>query len=126
MDFHLKLFLFATFLVVVSTKSLTLHDELTNYIDEEEDNDADEEYIDLSHLGSEAFGLPDENVGQLVESWNESSNMNPEELGSYYEGDILIEAGEGRSAVRDKALLWPGGVIPYEIEPVFRKSMKNS
>lgn len=35
------------------------------------------------------FSEPSKETGKLVENWNESSELNPEELGEYAEGDIV-------------------------------------
>ncbi|XP_018396646.1 PREDICTED: astacin-like [Cyphomyrmex costatus] len=43
-------------------------------------------------------------------------NMNPEELGNYMEGDIMIAKGTTlRNGAKDEKLRWPNGVIPYVI-----------
>lgn len=81
--------------------------------------------IDLSHLGEKAFGDPDEKVGKVLESWNSSSNINPEEMGSYLEGDILIPRALGRSALSDRSRRWPGGVVPYVISGSFSEYFKG-
>lgn len=44
--------------------------------------------------------------------------MNPEEMGGYAEGDILIPH-YGRNGVRDEAARWPRGIIPYLIDSKF-------
>lgn len=83
--------------------------------------DWDEGVIDLSRLGDKAFGDPDEKVGKILETWNVSSNINPEEMGSYLEGDILIPRSLSRSALSDRSKRWPKGVVPYEISGSFSK-----
>jgi hypothetical protein len=45
--------------------------------------------------------------------------MNPEELGSYVEGDLLFPAREGRNGLSDMNSRWPKGVIPYQIKGSF-------
>ena len=46
--------------------------------------------------------------------------MNPEEMGGYAEGDILIPQ-YGRNGIRDQAARWPRGIIPYLIDSKFSK-----
>lgn len=54
-------------------------------------------------------------AGDALSTWNESSLMNPEEMGEYAEGDILIPQ-LGRNGMRDESMRWPSGIIPYVIE----------
>ncbi|KAH8383523.1 hypothetical protein KR009_009146 [Drosophila setifemur] len=86
-----------------------------------------EEMFDLTDLGDTIFGNPDmETTGALVEALDEESSQNPEELGTYHEGDILIPLSyrEARSNGTRNGILalssrWPGGVVPYEIKGPF-------
>ena len=41
--------------------------------------------------------------------------MNPEELGDYFEGDIVLAPGQEKNGMIDERYRWPNGVIPYEI-----------
>lgn len=82
--------------------------------------DDEEELIDLSHLGSSAYGEPDNKTGEIVAAYNPNqSNLNPEELGNYLEGDILMQKGMGRNGLTASSAKWPGGVVPYEIRGSF-------
>ncbi|XP_016981397.1 hatching enzyme 1.2-like [Drosophila rhopaloa] len=91
-----------------------------------EDMDS-QEMIDLTDLGDTVFGNPDEETtGALVEAHNEESSQNPEELGTYYEGDILIplsyrnaRSNGTRNGILALSSRWPGGVVPYEIKGPF-------
>ncbi|XP_017009059.2 hatching enzyme 1.2 [Drosophila takahashii] len=91
-----------------------------------EDMDS-QEMIDLTDLGDTVFGNPDvETTGALVEAHNEGSPQNPEELGTYYEGDILIPLSYrnarfngSRNGILALSSRWPGGVVPYEIKGPF-------
>lgn len=105
----------------IEAKSIILNDEINNTI---EDGD-DEDYIDLSHLDERAFRGPDEDVGKLLENLNNTSAANPEEVGTYFEGDILMTPGFGRSALSDKSKRWTGGVVPYVIDSGFGTAKKN-
>ncbi|XP_034486998.1 zinc metalloproteinase nas-4 [Drosophila innubila] len=83
--------------------------------------------IDLSDMGDAVFGTPDtETTGPLVEALDEQSEQNPEELGTYLEGDILIPLDnldsdtEGtRNGLLALSTHWPGGIVPYEIKGQF-------
>ncbi|XP_050084864.1 zinc metalloproteinase nas-4-like [Anopheles aquasalis] len=73
--------------------------------------------IDLSHLGPELYGEPDESVGKLVAAFDPSSagSGNVEELGSYLEGDMLIDRPAGRNGLASTSSRWPNGVVPFVI-----------
>ncbi|KAH8278668.1 hypothetical protein KR018_006683 [Drosophila ironensis] len=91
-----------------------------------EDMDS-QEMIDLTDVSDNIFGNPDtETTGALVEAHNEESPQNPEELGTYYEGDILIplsyrsaRSNGTRNGILALSSRWPGGVVPYEIKGPF-------
>lgn len=53
--------------------------------------------------------------------------MNPEEMGDYAEGDILIPT-LARNGVKEETLKWKNGHVPYEVDSSFSKFMtyKNS
>ncbi|KMZ05527.1 hatching enzyme 1.2 [Drosophila simulans] len=91
-----------------------------------EDMDS-QEMIDLTDLGDTLFGNPDvETTGALVEALDVESPLNPEELGTYHEGDILIPLSYRdarfngtRNGILALSSRWPGGVVPYEIKGPF-------
>lgn len=56
-------------------------------------------------------------TGMRVDVWKNDSNVNPEELGLYLEGDILQLAS--RSGLTNTRAHWPGGVVPFEIGGAF-------
>ncbi|XP_075158652.1 hatching enzyme 1.2-like [Haematobia irritans] len=79
--------------------------------------------IDLSFYGMALFGEPDnENTAQLVANYTaESSSVNPEELGTYLEGDILVPK-QGvimKNGLTTQSSRWPQGIVPYEIRGNF-------
>lgn len=83
-------------------------------------NNEDDDLIDLAEMSENIFGNPDSETGKLVEAHDERSEQNPEELGTYYEGDILIplQSGDGegtRNGLLALSARWPHGIIPYEI-----------
>jgi hypothetical protein len=52
-----------------------------------------------------------------VAAWKNDSEVNPEELGLYLEGDIVTS--KARNGLTSEGARWPGGVIPYEIAGYF-------
>lgn len=99
---------------------------------EEEENEVDngegesDLYNGLVHLGASIFGTPDEKSGEAVSKWKETSQLNPEEVGEYAEGDILHPIGNSRNGLKAVSSRWPKGVIPYEISPYFGKLNANN
>lgn len=85
------------------------------------DEMADDFFIDLSHFGVSIYGDPDESGGARLLAWTPESGKNPEELGPYSEGDILIPNVQGRNGLSSASSRWKGGVVPYEIGPSFSK-----
>lgn len=81
--------------------------------------DESEDIIDLSHLGSELYGEPDSKTGEIIAAYNPDSSENPEELGNYLEGDMLMPKGMARNGLTASSAKWPGGVVPYEIRGSF-------
>lgn len=72
------------------------------------------EEIDLSYLGKKIFGQPKTSTGEKVKNWSRNSTVNPEELGEYFEGDILVPVFK-KNGMINKFYRWKDGVIPYEI-----------
>ncbi|XP_053617150.1 hatching enzyme 1.2-like [Plodia interpunctella] len=81
--------------------------------------------IDLTQLGPEAFGSPSDKSGDNLSTWNETSLMNPEEMGEYAEGDILIPRTQTRNGIRSESMRWPEGIIPYTIEGYFSSDQRS-
>lgn len=87
---------------------------LSNSIDDNDD------VIDLSHLGPNIYGDPDNRTGEIIAAYNsEESELNPEELGNYFEGDILMPKTMTRIGLLASSAKWPNGVIPFEIRGHF-------
>lgn len=80
--------------------------------------------IDLSHYGSRMYGVPSEEAGRAVAE-SDPTKINPEELGPYVEGDILIPRPAGKNGIIGEAYRWPKGKIPYEISPSFDTKSRN-
>lgn len=87
------------------------------------------ELIDLSTLSSGVFGEPDAKTGEILQNWkSEVNESNPEELGSYFEGDILFPTSQStnsRNGMVAQAYRWPNAVIPYEITGSFDSRSMN-
>lgn len=84
------------------------HPLVANLIDEQQSDT-----IDLTPLGVMLYGEPDESVGRAVNDWSPTDSHNPEELGSYVEGDMLIPGVDGRNGLVKASSRWPNGVVPY-------------
>lgn len=82
------------------------------------------EVIDLSHYGSRIYGFPSEEAGHQLAKAN-LSKSNPEELGPYVEGDILIPRQTPRNGIIGESYRWPQGIIPFDIAPKFDPKYKN-
>uniref|UniRef100_A0A1A9ZHJ3 Multifunctional fusion protein n=1 Tax=Glossina pallidipes TaxID=7398 RepID=A0A1A9ZHJ3_GLOPL len=69
--------------------------------------------IDLSFFGTNIYGVPDEATAQLVANYSATeSSVNPEELGSNLEGDILMPEDQ---LLTKNGIFAPNGVVPFEI-----------
>ncbi|GBP54866.1 Zinc metalloproteinase nas-14 [Eumeta japonica] len=95
-------------------------------IDDSENSIDDDGRIDLSYLGSGVFGQPSNDSGAALEQWSESSLMNPEEMGEYAEGDILIPTARGRNGINAESARWPDGIVPYVIEGHFNQQQRDT
>lgn len=85
------------------------------------------EEIDLSHYGTRLFGDPSKDVGKEVENWKNNPNGgNPEEMGSYLEGDMLFPRGKSRNGLIAETYRWPDGQIPFEIVGDYGMPAKGS
>lgn len=77
--------------------------------------------IDLSHYGPRLFGKPISSNGSLLV--NES--VNPEEQGSYLEGDLL-HPSTAKNGMKAEAYRWKDGVVPFEIKGSYCESFVQS
>lgn len=93
------------------------------------DNDEESDAIDLSGFGLK-YGYPDMKTGELLKNWQPDDNgENPEELGSYPEGDILFpmnSSTNSRNGMVSQSFRWPNAVIPYEIVGSFDPRSLNT
>ncbi|XP_055617565.1 zinc metalloproteinase nas-4 isoform X2 [Toxorhynchites rutilus septentrionalis] len=114
MSHKMLLVLLAATWLTVANCNVILRDDAENEVDS---NDGE---IDLSHLGTAIYGAPDPSVGERVSQYNpETDLVNPEELGTYAGGDMLITRPAGRNGLADKSKLWSNGVVPFVIEGNF-------
>lgn len=82
--------------------------------------DSDEDLIDLSHLGNGIYGEPNSETGDIIAQYNpEQNEANPEELGNYLEGDMLMPKAMARNGLTATTARWPGGKVPFEIKGSF-------
>ncbi len=50
-----------------------------------------------------------------VLAWTPADDVNPEELGHYFQGDIVLAPGQSpKNGLIDERYRWPNGVVPYE------------
>lgn len=83
-------------------------------------NEDDVELIDLSHFGSSIFREPNNQTGLLVAGYDPNTDdRNPEELGNYLEGDMLIPPSQARNGLIAMSSHWPGAIVPFEIRGFF-------
>ncbi|XP_034827814.1 hatching enzyme 1.2-like [Maniola hyperantus] len=122
------LFLLINFALFSGYNTLPVNDDDADVIivDSFLDNsiDGDDSVIDISSLGPEAFGTPKNESGDTVAQWTESSLMNPEEMGGYAEGDILMPQF-ARNGVREQTSRWEDGIVPYRIDGAFTKDQRD-
>lgn len=87
-----------------------------------DDNEVDGgDEIDLSSFGEAIYGYPDEANGEVLRTFSPENQTNPEEMGNYLEGDMLIVKSDGRNGLRATSKRWPNGRVPYRIESGFSK-----
>ncbi|XP_054264060.1 zinc metalloproteinase nas-15-like [Macrosteles quadrilineatus] len=95
-----------------------------NFIQEDE-TEADEGLTEqLMEIGESLFGMPKTESGDAVSRWSPEMDLNPEELGEYAQGDLLIPATserEARNGLKAASTHWPKGIVPYEISPYFNQ-----
>lgn len=60
-----------------------------------------------------------------IAQWTEDSNVNPEELGNYLEGDIMLTESTERNELVNQNALWPDGIIPITVTDNFGKYLQE-
>lgn len=108
--------------LILSTVTCIPINNHENTLDYQFEPEPEPELIDLSKISEQIYAEPDEETGRKLEEFNvHESNLNPEEIGNYYEGDILVPDSVARSALSGPSTRWPHGIIPYTIDPQFCK-----
>ncbi|XP_053982426.1 zinc metalloproteinase nas-4-like [Hylaeus volcanicus] len=79
----------------------------------------------LQHFGEVLYRFPDNATGEIVANWHEGMDRNPEELGSYAEGDILFPPQLAKNGLKAESARWPGGVVPYVLSPYFNAEQRK-
>ncbi|GAB0089241.1 Metalloendopeptidase [Sergentomyia squamirostris] len=96
---------------------------LAGYSACQEEEATDEKIIDLSHFGSMLYGNPSSVNGRRLERWRNEDNVgNPEEQGSYIQGDILIPKSLVRNGLRSQSSYWSNGIVPLQVIGPFSDS----
>ncbi len=88
-------------------------------------NQIESDEIIPTRAGFLAFGLPDNETGRNLEQWK-PGGANPEEIGTYFEGDILTPREKvGRNGIAHPAYRWTDATIPYIISGTFSQQEKK-
>lgn len=112
---------FVAFLCVCCVALTLVHSYPQSFADSNRIDDEDD-IIDLSPVGPKIFGEPDSATGLLVAQYNpQTDDINPEELGNYAEGDMLMPRGFARNGLTAQSSRWPNGQVPFEIRGNFGK-----
>jgi hypothetical protein len=80
----------------------------------------DGDVIDLSSLGARLYRNPDYDFGKELSG----SDGNPEEKGPYLEGDLLVPRESAKNGMKNDALKWKNGEIPYIIRGRYSECQK--
>lgn len=116
--YRISIIIFCTFVLLTLTSAWPFRrrDVLDNSVDSPHGVIAH-----LQHFGAMLYRFPDNETGAIVANWHEGWDRNPEELGSYAEGDILFPPPLEKNGLKAESARWPGGVVPYMISPYFSK-----
>lgn len=88
-------------------------------------DNSENEFIDLSSFGDKLYGEPDEKVGELLIELNPNDRANPEEMGSYFEGDMLIPGINPANVLTRLSSRWPNAVVPFTFTSTLSSSERN-
>lgn len=81
-----------------------------------------QDIIDLTPFGAALFGKPDDQqTAGRVGNFSDADAVNPEELGNYLEGDMLVPQTDliMKNGLPTQSSRWPNGIVPYEIRGNF-------
>ncbi|XP_011498434.1 PREDICTED: zinc metalloproteinase nas-13-like [Ceratosolen solmsi marchali] len=79
----------------------------------------------IENVEDRMFVAPSNATGVKVSQWHANMSVNPEELGEYLEGDIMLPNTFKRNGMRLESFRWPGGVVPYMISPFFNEDQQK-
>lgn len=105
------------FVFYLASCSPSFFSELTGIEDS-----SDEDLSIMEHLlsyGESLFSSPDSKAGEAVSAWSPDKLTNPEELGTYLEGDILFPRKLTKNGLKAKSARWPKAKVPYVIQGLF-------
>ena len=64
-----------------------------------------------------------------MSAWKPTDRVNPEELGLYFQGDMILDDKQmekAKNGIIDEAYRWPNGIVPYTIdEEDFSKFLRD-
>lgn len=112
--------MFYLFVLFVSGMNLDITCSLPLLIGENVPESSSEVIANFSRFSNLIFGAPSESAGRKVSDWN-FENGNIDEVGPYFEGDILIPREQGRNGLADLTMRWSNATIPYVISREFSK-----
>lgn len=71
--------------------------------------------------------IPNNETGLRTAQWSENMNVNPDELGNYFEGDIMAANNIKRNVLTNESTdwRWSNGVIPIVVDGDFGKYLQN-
>lgn len=99
--------------------------------DDVPDETDDDLVIDLSAYGTRLYGVPQKSAGEALQKWQRAEKAqtkksevrsNPEEVGPYVEGDILVPSSTGaggRNGMVAESYRWRDAIVPFEITGSF-------
>lgn len=63
--------------------------------------------------------------GDNVAKWTEHSDVNPEELGEYAEGDIVFPVRPEKNGLIRESTRWPQAIVPLDVNAYFSEKEKQ-
>lgn len=102
-----------TILIILSATAIAISKPF-----DETERSLSSDKLNLPHLGKKIYGKPKLTTGEKLKQWTRNSTVNPEELGEYFEGDILVPS-DRKNGLIGEFYRWKNAVIPYEIARQF-------
>ncbi|XP_045124478.1 zinc metalloproteinase nas-4-like [Portunus trituberculatus] len=83
-------------------------------------------FVLLAALASPALAAPDRRFPKTGKEWTPQSLVNPDELGDYFEGDIVLPLPPMcRNGLIDEKYRWPGGRVAYKFDTTYSEDDKD-